>query len=171
MCGQGSRAIPSLLGILEGGASGRAGRRIGTGGEKDIQIYWNPGVTPGLLPTPALSARPPPPHTHTLTLTHASSLTRRRCSPKFTSFPVVAERPLVTTACTPQLWLKREWASERGWRDTTPDPLVSDLPNRGMFGTRMDPCAASPMLGTGDVMYPCGQCAHLETSSGLLTSE
>lgn len=64
MCGQGSRAIPSLLGILEGGASGRAGSRIGTGGEKDIHIYWNPGVTPGLLPTPALSARPPHTHTH-----------------------------------------------------------------------------------------------------------
>lgn len=76
MCGQGLRAIPSLQGILRGGgASGRAGSQTGKGGEKDRQIYWNPGVTPGLLPTPALSARPPT-HTHTHTDTRVLTLTQ-----------------------------------------------------------------------------------------------
>lgn len=32
----------------------------------------------------------------------------------------------------------------------------------------MAPCAQSPVLGTEGMMYPCGHCALLEPSSGLL---
>lgn len=67
MCGQDSRAIPSMLGILEW--AGVWGSRKGTGGKRDTQIYWNPGVTPGLLPRSNTLSYPPNTLTRVLTLT------------------------------------------------------------------------------------------------------
>lgn len=73
-----------------------------------------PGVTPGFLPHLTYTL-----HTHThrcthaLTLTHASSLTQTRLA-QVHDLPVMAERPLVTTLCTPQLWLKWHGSWKKG---------------------------------------------------------
>lgn len=57
-------------------------------------------------------------HTHTcmhaLTLTHASSLTQTRLA-QVHDLPVMAERPLVTTLCTPPTLAQMARVLERGW--------------------------------------------------------
>lgn len=72
-----------------------------------------PGVTPGPSPRPHIHTTHIHTCTHALTLTHASSLTQTRLA-QVHDLPVMAERPLVTTLCTPQLRLKRHGSWKGG---------------------------------------------------------
>lgn len=78
---------------------GRGGELAGSYGERDTRSDPWPSPRPHMHTTHIHTS------THALTLTHASSLTQTRLA-QVHDLPVMAERPLVTTLCTPQLWLK-----------------------------------------------------------------
>lgn len=85
------------------------GELAGTYGERDTRS------DPWLSPSPHIHVTHTHTHrcTHALTLTHASSLTQTRLA-QVHDLPVMAERPLVTTLCTPQLWLKWHGSWKKG---------------------------------------------------------
>lgn len=105
ICGQGLRTIPFPRNIGESrgwkAESWQGRMRRGT-----------TRVTPGFLPHLTNTL-----HTHTcmhaLTLTHASSLTQTRLA-QVHDLPVMAERPLVTTLCTPPTLAQMARVLERG---------------------------------------------------------